>query len=195
MEIMISTLLMTSNIIRLKNSVITFGLMLLSMVSFSQKLTNEEKLLYDIIMKYRNEQGLPSISLSASLTIVAQTHVKDLADNKPDLGNCNAHSWSSSGSWTSCCYTPDHAQAKFMWSKPRELTSYQGKGYEIACGSNDCCSDFIMTANYALESWKKSAGHNAVIINQGMWDDSWNAIGIGLYKGFSVVWFGHERDN
>ena len=180
---------------RLKNSVITFGLMLLSMVSFSQKLTNEEKLLYDIIMKYRNEQGLPSISLSASLTIVAQTHVKDLADNKPDLGNCNAHSWSSSGSWTSCCYTPDHAQAKFMWSKPRELTSYQGKGYEIACGSNDCCSDFIMTSNYALESWKKSAGHNAVIINQGMWDDSWNAIGIGLYKGFSVVWFGHERDN
>lgn len=169
--------------------------MLISTVSFSQILISEEKLLYDIIMKYRKEQGLPSIPLSASLTIVAQTHVKDLADHKPDLGDCNAHSWSSNGSWTACCYTPDHAQAKFMWSKPRELTSYQGKGYEIACGSNDCCSDFIMTSNYALESWKKSAGHNAVIINQGMWNDSWNAIGIGLYKGFSVVWFGHERDN
>ena len=64
------------------------------------------------------------------------------------------------------------------------------------CGSNGCCSDFIMTANYALESWKKSSGHNAVIVNQGIWDDNkWNAIGIGLFKGFAVVWFGNEIDN
>jgi hypothetical protein len=166
-----------------------------SMISYSQVLTNEEKVLYDILMKYRKELGLPVIPLSESLTLVAQTHVKDLAENKPDLGNCNAHSWSSKGSWTACCYTPDHAQAEFMWSKPRELSSYKGKGYEIACGSNDCCSDFNMTANYALDSWKKSSGHNAVIVNQGIWDESWNAIGIGLYKGFAVVWFGHERDN
>ena len=181
---------------RLKRILITLCLIFTSIISYSQVLTDEERKLYNIIMQYRKEKGLPDIPLSTSLTYVAQTHVKDLANNKPDVGNCNAHSWSSNGAWTPCCYTPDHAQAKFMWSKPRELTTYKGNGFEIACGSNGCCSDFIMTANYALESWKESSGHNAVIINQGIWDDNkWNAIGIGLFKGFAVVWFGNEIDN
>jgi uncharacterized protein YkwD len=52
-----------------------------------------------------------------------------------------------------------------------------------------------MTANYALESWKESSGHNAVIINQGIWKNQWNAIGVGVFKGFAVVWFGNEIDN
>jgi uncharacterized protein YkwD len=164
--------------------------------SFSQVLSIEEKKLYDMIMEYRKEKRLPIIPLSISLTFVAQTHVKDLVNNKPDNVNCNAHSWSSNGNWTSCCYTPDHTQSKYMWSKPRELTSYQGNGYEIACGSNQCCSNFIMTADYALQSWKSSQGHNEVIINLGIWNDNnWGAIGIGLYKGFAVVWFGQEHDN
>ena len=80
-----------------------------------------------------------------------------------------------------------------MWNKPRELTDYKGNGFEISCGSNDCCSDFVMTADYALQSWKKSHGHNVVIINKDSWKNmTWNAIGIGLYKGFAVVWFGEE---
>ncbi|MEZ4775381.1 MAG: CAP domain-containing protein [Bacteroidia bacterium] len=180
---------------RLQNILIALYFALSSFNSFSQVLSDEEKNLYTLIMEYRKEKGLPSIPLSASLTYVAQTHARDLVDNKPDVGNCNAHSWSSNGNWTACCYTPDHAQAELMWSKPRELTAYQGDGFEIACGSNDCCSDFEMTADYALQSWKKSSGHNAVIINQGIWNDQWNAIGIGLYKGFAVVWFGNEFDN
>ena len=138
--------------------------------SYAQILNDQENELYRIIMEYRKQNGLPNIPLSSSLSFVAQTHVKDLAVNRPDRNDCNLHSWSSNGTWTPCCYTPDHAQAKFMWSKPRELTTYKGNGFEIACGSNGCCSDFIMTANYALESWKKSSGHNAVIINQGIWD-------------------------
>jgi uncharacterized protein YkwD len=179
----------------LKRSSITLCLIFISIISNSQVLTKEEKKLYDMIMQYRQELGLPIIPLSTSLTYVAQTHAKDLVNNKPDIGGCNSHSWSSNGPWTACCYTPDHAQAKFMWSKPRELTTYQGNGFEIACGSNECCSDFIMTANYALDSWKKSTGHNAVMINQGIWaDNRWNAIGIGLYKSFAVVWFGNEFD-
>lgn len=159
-------------------------------------LTDEETKLYNLIMEYRKEKGLPSIPLSKSLTFVAQTHVKDLQNNKPDQGECNAHSWSSKGKWTSCCYTPDHKNAECMWNKPRELTSYTGNGFEIACGSSDSrYSSFVMTAEYALQSWKKSQGHNTVIVNMGIWKDySWNAIGIGIYKGFAVVWFGVEED-
>jgi hypothetical protein len=172
-----------------------FFLLFSSLMSFSQDLTDEEVKLYRIIMQYRLENGLPNIPLSKSLTHVAQVHVRDLAINKPDLGECNAHSWSAEGNWTPCCYTPDHAQANCVWSKPRELTSYTGNGYEISCGSNDCCSDFEMTAQYALQAWKNSSGHNNVIVNQSIWqDNSWNAIGVGIYKGFAVVWFGEEYD-
>lgn len=115
--------------------------------------------------------------------------------NKPDVEGCNAHSWSANGKWSACCYTPDHAQAQCMWSKPRELTSYLGNGYEIACGSNICCSSFIMTAEYAINSWKLSPNHNVIILNEWIWSKiEWNAIGIGMFKGFVSVWFGSEID-
>jgi hypothetical protein len=155
-----------------------------------QVLNDEERLLYRLIMEYRNEMGLPNIPLSRSLTTVAQTHVRDLDQNNPNQGPCNLHSWSSNGTWTACCYTRDHANASCMWNKPRELTNYKGDGYEISYGSYGATA----TAEGALNGWKKSSGHNAVIINQGIWDDKWNAIGIGLSNGFAVVWFGKEYD-
>ncbi len=158
--------------------------------TYSQNLSNEEKKLYDLIMEYRNEKGLPIIRISSSLTHVAQLHVKDLSNNHPDQGICNMHSWSSNGPWSSCCYTSDHARAECMWSKPRELSNYKGNGYEISFGSFGTEA----TPESALNGWKSSSGHNAVIINQGIWNDRWNAIGIGLYKGYSVVWFGKEYD-
>jgi len=157
----------------------------------------EELKLYTKIMEYRKKLNLPVIPLSASLTHVAHEHCVDLHVNKPDLGEgCNAHSWSEEGDWTACCYTPDHKKAECMWSKPKELTGYTGFGFEIACGSSEPQYEgYVMTADYALESWKKSKGHNAVIINQTPWKGySWNAIGIGIYKGFAVVWFGTQKD-
>lgn len=169
---------------------------LFSLVSFSQNLTDEELNLYNLIMDYRTENGLSKIPLSNSLTIVAQTHARDLKINKPDQGNCNAHSWSSKGSWSPCCYTPDHANAKGMWDKPRELTSYKGEGFEIACGSsNPVYEQSNVTAKVALESWQHSQAHNAVILNQGIWSEKWKAIGIGIYGNFAVVWFGKEPDH
>lgn len=162
---------------------------------WSQKLSIEEQKLYDLIMQYRKELGLPVIPLSPALTIVAQTHAKDLATYRPDQGTCNAHSWSSNGKWTPMCYTRDHAQAKLMYSKPSELTNYKGKGYEIVTMFYGTRKDLVMTASVALNSWKGSASHNAVIINKGMWKSSdWKAIGIGMYNGYACVWFGEEQD-
>jgi uncharacterized protein YkwD len=160
--------------------------------------TAEELKLYQLIMEYRQQNNLPSIPLSKSLTYVAQQHCLDLYTHKPDIaaGGCNAHSWSDKGNWSACCYTPDHKQAQCIWNKPAEMTSYTGYGYEIACGSSDPqYSSFVMTAEYALQSWKKSSGHNNVILNKENWEDrGWNAIGIGIYKGYACVWFGQESD-
>ena len=165
-------------------------LLCIPLIGIGQNLSNEESELYNLIMQYRHSQGLSKIPLSESLTFVAQTHVKDLVNNKPDLGNCNMHSWSNKGNWTPCCYTDDHARAKCVWLKPSELTSYKGYGYEISFWSSG-----EITAEGALDGWKKSSGHNALIINQDIWHDSnWKAIGIGIYKNYAVVWFGEERD-
>lgn len=179
-----------------KISILTIMAFLLSFNHlFSQTLNIEERKLYDAIMNIRKRYRLPEIPLSPSLTYVAQTHVKDLCNNRPDVGKCNAHSWSSNGNWSSCCYTSDHAQAYCMWRKPGELTTYKGSGYEIAFGSNGCSRDYQVTAEDALEGWKSSPQHFAVIINKHIWENStWRAIGIGIYQGFAVVWFGKELD-
>ncbi len=150
---------------------------------------NEALKLAEVINEYRASKGLSKIAISPSLTKVAKLHVKDLAENHPNKGVCNLHSWSDKGSWTACCYTSDHKNAKGMWNKPRELTSYKGNGYEIAAASSG-----TLTPKHALEMWKRSKGHHNVIINKGMWKREWKAIGAAIYKGYAVVWFGHEKD-
>lgn len=154
--------------------------------------SEEEKKLYDLINQYRKSKKLKAIPLSAKLTKTAQTHVRDLADNYAyeEGGKCNPHSWSDKGSWSSCCYTSDHAQAKCMWDKPNEIAGYASAGYEIAYFSSAGAS-----AAEGLEGWKKSKGHNPVIVNLGSWEKvEWKAIGVGLYKEYGVVWFGEIED-
>jgi uncharacterized protein YkwD len=155
----------------------------------AQELSQEEQKLYDLIMSYRKSRRLPVIPLSKSLTYVAQVHARDLTDNSPDKGRCNLHSWSDKGVWTECCYTDDHANAECVWSKPSELTSYTGYGYEIAAWSSEDIS-----AEQALEMWKSSPGHHACMMNRGMWNRPWLAIGIGIYEGYALVWFGNEEE-
>lgn len=155
------------------------------------RLSQEELKLYRLLMAHRKAQGLPEIPLSKSLTIVAQTHCKDLEANPSTVSaRCNMHSWSNKGKWSACCYTSDHKAASCMWDKPRELTKYPGSGYEISHGTYGAS----VTAEGAFNGWKSSKGHNDVIVNRGIWKDKWNAIGIGMSKGFAMVWFGKEPD-
>ena len=155
-------------------------------------LSSEEKKLYDLMMAYRKSQGLVAIKLSAKLTQVAQTHARDLAENyKFDPKNkCNPHSWSSKGKWSSCCYTNDHKEKECMWEKPQEIAGYTSPGYEIAYYSSAGAS-----AAEGLEGWRKSPAHNPLIVNEGIWREvKWNAIGIGFYKEYGIVWFGELED-
>lgn len=77
-----------------------------------------------------------------------------------------------------------------MWNKPKELTSYPGNGFEIAAQKSD-----LINAKEALTLWKESKYHNEVILNKGVYAREWKAMGIGIYKNYSVVWFGHETDS
>jgi len=161
------------------------------LVGTAQQLSEDESELYRLVMAYRRSKGLPGIPLSRSLTLVAQTHVKDLEENYERNNHCNYHSWSNKGTWKAVCYTSNHAQAKLMWSKPQELTSYTGYGFEIAFAEDE---EYLAESGNALEAWKLSKAHNAVILNRDKWKKKWNAIGIGIYGSYAVIWFGNEVD-
>lgn len=147
--------------------------------------------LITLVNEYRGENGLPAIPASPSLCFVGDAHVGDLIANSPDApAGCNLHSWSDQGAWSACCYTADHAQAQCMWDKPRELTVYPGNGYENAAGGGGTISPA-----QALNLWKNSTGHNAVILNQGIWaNQTWRALGVGIQNGYAVLWFGSSVD-
>jgi uncharacterized protein YkwD len=159
-------------------------------------LSKNEVTLFELITAYRKENGLPYIPLSTQLSYVAQTHAKDLFVNKPNQHGCNMHSWSNNGPWAACCYSPDHKNPSCMWNKPKELTNYTDNGFEIAHNtwhSDD--ANYEVRAYEALDGWKHSTGHNNVILNKSIWkDEQWNAIGVGIYKGYAIVWFGREKD-
>jgi hypothetical protein len=145
--------------------------------------------LITLVNEYRAENALPAIPASPSLCFVGDAHVDDLVDNSPHAtGSCNLHSWSDQGSWSACCYTPDHAQAQCMWDKPGELTAYPSNGYENAASGSS-------TPAQALNQWKNSSGHRAVILNEGIWaNQSWKAVGVGMRNGYAVLWFGTAVD-
>jgi uncharacterized protein YkwD len=149
-----------------------------------------------LVNDYRTAHGLPPVTLSISLSQVAQWHVIDLKTHQPDTGTdarglaCNLHSWSDQGYWTPACYTFDHAYPEGMWFKPREITRnrYMGYGFENAAWGYG-------SPAAALEGWKNSPGHAQVILEQGPWDGhNWQSLGIGVYESYYVIWLGREVD-
>lgn len=160
-------------------------------------ISENEGNLAELVNSYRRNRGLKPVPLSVSLTEVAQLHVRDLVDNKPydENGKCNMHSWSAGETWTECCYNSG-ADGDCMWNKPREITSYQGDGYEIIMAQfNTQFPDREVSALYALDAWKKSPRHNAVLLNKEIWKSTeYKAMGVGIYKGFAAVWLGEEVD-
>ena len=152
-----------------------------------QSTTTYPGTLAEVINAYRKDQGLPTIPTSPSLQKVAEAHVRDLAAHPPS-GACNLHSWSSQGKWSACCYTDDHARATCMWSKPAEIAGYASSGFEIAAAGTT-------TPNSALDSWRGSEAHHAVILNRGIWAKStWRAMGAAIHEDYAVVWFGELAD-
>jgi hypothetical protein len=156
----------------------------------SLQLKPQEQELYDLLNAYRKQRGLRAIPLSSKLTQVARLHVYDLETNQPATGRCNLHSWSNKGKWKGCCYTGNEASAKCMWNKPKELTDYPAAGFEIAAFATN------MSPQVAMEVWKSSRGHNAVMINKGTWNDmNWQAVGVGISDDYAVIWFGTVADD
>lgn len=151
-------------------------------------LSDEENQLYQMINDYRAESGLPAIPLSPALTRLANRHVLDLEYNlEPNLDHVT-HGWSD------CPYSLEEPDTwPCMWNAPQRLeTGYPGQGFENAFGGP---GEYEASAADAFASWQSSEGHKAVMLNQGDWSSrEWNAIGVGIYGGYAVLWFGEEAD-
>jgi hypothetical protein len=146
--------------------------------------------LYNMINAYRHRYDLPPVPLSRSLCFVASAHVKDLSYHHPDQGSCNAHSWSDQGSWKPFCYPRDENKKNSVWDKPKELTTYRGKGYEIVYWEN---SPTVIDSVIAF--WKSMDYFNSFLMNTGKWQGKkWNAIGIGIHENYACAWFGELTD-
>ena len=146
--------------------------------------------LYTMINDYRARYDLPPIPLSKSLSYVASVHVKDLFLNHPDRGSCNSHSWSASGHWKPFCYPRDENKKNSVWDKPKELTNYKGKGYEIVYWENSAA-----VIDSVITFWKSVDYFNSFLMNTGKWNGKrWNAIGVSIFENYAVAWFGELSD-
>jgi hypothetical protein len=152
--------------------------------------------LANAINKYRAQHGLAAIPISKALSQVGETHARDLRESPKLDPKCNGHSWSSKGPWTSCCYTPDHAQAKCMWSKPAEITAFKGTGFEITIGQpGDVNAGTVLDAPKAIAMWEGSSLHNDVLLNRGPWQKmTWRAMGAGIIDSHACAWFSDQAD-
>jgi hypothetical protein len=146
--------------------------------------------LYQRINEYRRQNELPPIQISRSLCYVAALHVKDLALHHPDQGPCNFHSWSASGTWKPFCYPRDENKKNSVWDKPRELTPYPSKAYEIVYWQNTpLVTDTVMMV------WQSEEYFNGFLLNSGKWSGKqWNAIGIAVGENYACAWFGDAAD-
>jgi uncharacterized protein YkwD len=129
----------------------------------------EEQTLYNLVNQYRAQNGLAAIPISKALTLVANRHVHDLTSNIGTL----THGWSDAP------YDPNNPSTySSIWGAPQRFTGYTGNGYE-----NAYWSSVGATANDTLLVWKNSPGHNALLLNTGIWQTSlWKAIGIGIWR-------------
>ncbi len=148
-----------------------------------------EQQLYALIDTYRGESEAHTISLSKKLTFVAKLHARDLYHNRIDKDSCSMQSWSDQGFWNACCFSErDNSKQSCMWDKPKEITGYAGKAYEVIYNGGS-------EPKRIMELWKGSSFYSDILKNSGRYaDKDWAAIGIGQYKNVTVVWFGEVED-
>jgi hypothetical protein len=153
-------------------------------------ITVEEDSLLRMLNTFRQSQGLQPLAPSKSLCYVAHVHALDLYYYHPDRRPCSLHSWSEGGRWTACCYSDKDPKYGCMWNKPKELTNYKGKGYELAFMEND-----TVGPQEPYNMWTTHEVTSDILLNRGRWKTkSWKAIGVALYRGYALLWFGEEAD-
>jgi hypothetical protein len=154
-------------------------------------ISEDENRLFESINLFIVENGGKSLSLSKSLSYVARTHINDLSQNRPDTSVCNLSSWSDKGNWTACCYNPYILDPDCMWDKPKQITEFRYRGYELALYfEEEFNSDTVMlmlySSKFALD----------MLLTKGEYSSKkWDCMGVGINNNYSSIWFAQRPDN
>lgn len=143
------------------------------------EISGDERELFRIINEYRVQNGLPPVQLSNSLSLVANRHLIDLEKNVRYL----THGWSD------CPYDlKDKNTWNCVFAAPQRLgTDYTGRGYENLYRNLNRKA----TPTLALDAWKKSLIHNALLLNLDSFkDDIYDACGIAVRGNYAALWYG-----
>lgn len=150
----------------------------------------EEQLLFDKLNSLRKDYGKNAVEFSKSLSYVAKLHVEDLLNNHPDTSICNLSSWSDKGEWTACCYNPYVTNQDCMWDKPKELTPYTYRGYELAG-----YFEGSFTADSVINLWNDSKEVLDMLLTEGNFNEKkWICMGLSMNENYVSVWFGQRAD-
>ncbi len=152
--------------------------------------SKDELHLIELINIYRTQNKLAIIPLSKSLFEVAKTHVYDLQTNRPDTSICNTASWSDKGNWSACCFNKYVLKTECMWDKPKELTPYKFKGYEISY-----FEEGIVNVDSLFNIWINTSEVTDMLLSKGIHSDKkWLAIGSGISDNYACIWLGQRAD-
>ncbi len=153
-------------------------------------ISSEEEQLMGRINLFRAENGEKTISNSISLNYVASLHANDLQENHPDTSICNLSSWSDNGRWTSCCYHKYLPEPHCIWDKPKELTSFTYRGYELALYFEDSFNvdtviQFIISSKPARD----------MLLAKGRYKQKkWISMGASMSRNYISIWFAQKAD-
>ncbi|MGB7201481.1 MAG: hypothetical protein WBD16_04350 [Pyrinomonadaceae bacterium] len=143
------------------------------------EVSSEEKILLNLVNRYRVANGRSELRSSNPLSMVANRRVLDLKQNLKSL----THSWSN------CKYDiNDQKTWPCVTDSPKRLKSgYDGRGYETLYRTAMGRALSIP----ALDAWKKSPLHNSIILNLSMFKDlEWEELGVAIDGQFAALWFG-----
>lgn len=171
--------------------------LLTSLYSFAQKeipsdycISINEVKLFNQLNQLIDEYGKSELQWSASLSYVARVHTDDLLNNRPDTSVCNLSSWSDKGDWTACCHNPYVPQQDCMWDKPKEITTYPYRGYELVSFFEDG-----FNPDSVMQLWTTSKQVLDMILTEGNFKKKkWVCMGVGMNKNYVSVWFGQRAD-
>jgi len=151
----------------------------------------EDNKLYESINLFLLENGQKELSLSKSLSYVANLHITDLIQNHPDTSICNLSSWSNNGNWTSCCYQKYVPNQDCMWDKPKELTNFKYRGYELVLFfeeefNSDTVMQLLLSSNAVID----------MLLTKGDYSKKkWVCLGLANNKEYASIWFAQRADN
>ncbi len=153
-------------------------------------LDEQEMKLVELINRFRVENKQLPIGLSRSLSFVAKSHVNDLQMNKQDTSICNAHSWSNKGKWKACCFNNYVNSNDCMWDKPKELTPYNFRGYEMVYSEEG-----IVDVDSVFRLWRTTEEASDMLLTKNLHSDKkWLAMGVGVSENYVSIWFGQRTD-